>query len=306
MSSSSVISSHKDQPIKIWPTTIITSEDKEQVIHPASLTGHTNAVTQVAVTPRKKLVSTSWDKTIRVWDMNTHQTEQTLTGHEQEILSLTTHKDKYIATGDFGTNIHVWDLDEAKCVTTMKMGAEEAAVWCLASDFDNKIFAGSVDMKVRVFDLEKQKLVQNLNGHKNHVRSLLYDHEHNHLLYSASADGTVRIWDLRNKKIVANMNELDTETGMCMSLYGDANQQYLAVGATDGKVRVIDLRQQKQIRKWQTHAAVVTCMTMTPDKHLWTGSSDKMIRVWDPEVADDCKTVIEAGDIVLSLTCHST
>jgi len=301
----SVISSHKDQHIKVWPTTIVSSEDKEQVIHPSVLEGHTKAISQVTVTPHKKLVSVSWDKTIKVWNLNSLSCEQTLTGHTDEILSLTTHKDRFIVTGDFGTNIHVWDLDEAKSIVTMQMGAPEAAVWCLASDYDTKIFAGSVDMKVRVFDIEKKKLVQNLNGHKGHVRSLIYDHQHNHLLYSGSADGTVRIWDLRNKKIVGAMNEIDTETAMCMTLYGDSNQQYLVVGATDGYVRVLDLRTQKRIRKWRTHAAVVTCMTMGPDQYLWTGSSDKMIRVWNPETEDDCKTVVEAGDLVLSLASYT-
>jgi WD40 repeat protein len=49
----------------------------------------------------------------------------------------------------------------------------------------------------------------------------------------------------------------------------------------------------------------VTCITALPTGHLVTGSSDKMIRVWNPEQEDDCKAVVEAGDLVLSLASYS-
>ena len=55
----------------------------------ATLEGHTDLVWGVAFSPnRKMLARASWDKTARLWNVNTGRLLHTLTGHTNEVLSV--------------------------------------------------------------------------------------------------------------------------------------------------------------------------------------------------------------------------
>jgi len=52
----------------------------------ATLAGHTNDVNACAVTPDgRHVVSASWDKTLKVWEMGSGRTVVTLKGHTDRV-----------------------------------------------------------------------------------------------------------------------------------------------------------------------------------------------------------------------------
>jgi WD40 repeat protein len=76
-----LVSGSYDNTIKIWNL----GTGKLQ----KTLTGHTNGVFSVAISPNgKTLVSGSSDKTIKIWNLGTGKLQKTLTGHTDGVFSV--------------------------------------------------------------------------------------------------------------------------------------------------------------------------------------------------------------------------
>jgi F-box/WD-40 domain protein MET30 len=161
------------------------------------------------------LITGSYDRTVRVWNMETGAALLCLKGHTRGIRALQFDECKLI-TGSMDRSIRVWDWRSGKCVSTL-MGHTEGVV-CL--NFDSNVLAsGSVDATVKVWNLRTGKAFT-LRGHRDWVNSVrLWDSDSpasaavvvvskcglfnsatqidpGKMLFSASDDGTIRLWDL--------------------------------------------------------------------------------------------------------------
>ena len=83
----------------------------------AVLKGHTNDVRSLAVLPCGKLLSGSWDTTIRVWDARalsvrgggaTGECAATLAGHTSDVTALAVLPDGSVASGGEDGTVRVW------------------------------------------------------------------------------------------------------------------------------------------------------------------------------------------------------
>jgi len=91
-------------------------ENRDQKIPPCItlrhvLEGHSEDIKQIAWSPDGRiLASGSEDKTIRLWDMQTGQTLQTLTGHSDVVTSIEWSRDgSTLAPGSWDDRILVWN-----------------------------------------------------------------------------------------------------------------------------------------------------------------------------------------------------
>ena len=74
---------------EIIPTKLLTSDTAQDARLRATLNGHTDFVSSLAFSPDgEKLVSSSWDKSIILWDLHTHKRIKTGL-HENDVTSVT-------------------------------------------------------------------------------------------------------------------------------------------------------------------------------------------------------------------------
>jgi len=103
-------SSDRVGKIEIWDI------KKNRCIH--KLKNHTNLVSALVITPdNNKLISGSWDKTIRVWDIKSGKCLKVLEGYKNFIYTLA-------VTTDGNTLISfpkIWDLNTGKCLNTIEI-----------------------------------------------------------------------------------------------------------------------------------------------------------------------------------------
>lgn len=75
------------------------------------LQGHSENITGIAITPDgNKAISTSWDQTVRIWDLNTCRQ---LMSHKDEVQSISvavTPDGKYAVTGHGAGTVFIWDM----------------------------------------------------------------------------------------------------------------------------------------------------------------------------------------------------
>ena len=177
------------------------------------------------------LITGSYDRTARVWNLETGRELHCLTGHTRAVRALQFDEAKLI-TGSMDHTMKLWDWRTGTCLRTLE-GHTEGVV-CL--NFDKNILAsGSVDTTVKVWNFRTGGCFT-LRGHRDWVNSVqLWDAgvtaraafrtssndaflaqyapstpqhpvtphiDPGKMLFSASDDGTIRLWDLVDRTCV--------------------------------------------------------------------------------------------------------
>jgi WD40 repeat protein len=155
----------------------------------ASLTGHTLTVCGLAVSAigGGQLVSVSWDKTARIWDLSSLSCSAILTGHEAAVWAVLPLDDGTILTGSADHSIKKWR--GTACEITIKGHTD--CVRSLAKTEFGFASAGN-DAVIKLWTLNGECIMQ-MTGHTSFIYSIavLPTGE----IVSSSEDKTARIWN---------------------------------------------------------------------------------------------------------------
>lgn len=191
--------------------------------------GHEDSIGSLVIVG-KTLYSSSKDKTIKIWDLNSGICSATLKGHTGMVTSIII-KDEKLYSGSMDKTIKVWDLKRYVCTATFAGHIEGIA--CLALD-DGMLVSGSHDKTIKIWDLSAKTCRATLTGHLSWVTSLvIVDGK----LISGSWDRTFKIWDLKTCAFMSSVAR-HSEGVMCLIIVGDK----LFTGAWDGMIKVWDLK----------------------------------------------------------------
>jgi len=174
-------------------------------------------------------VSGSYDNSVRIWDLRTHECVSVLEGHSGPVCMVQMEKSgKTVVSSSRDTSLKIWDLrKKGKCLQSM----QEHTDWVPCFQFDGKrLISGSYDGTLRVWDTKTGKSTHVMQGHSGAVNALQFDVDGTTLV-SGSSDKTVRIWDLKSGKCQRIFQHSDAV------LYVSA-QDYLFSGSVDGFLNV--------------------------------------------------------------------
>ncbi len=126
------------------------------------LKGHTEGVNSVAFSQdNKRIVSGSWDQTIRVWDADTGEVAVgPLKGHTDGVISVAFSQDsKRIVSGSNDQTIRVWDAETGEVIVGPLKGHTSGINSVAFSQDSKRIVSGSFDQTIRVWDAEIREVV---------------------------------------------------------------------------------------------------------------------------------------------------
>jgi WD40 repeat protein len=306
-----------------------------------TMSGHCGVTAEVRVTTDgRRVVSGSWDKTIRVWDLDSGRLIRTLRGHSHYINGLSIIPDgKYVLSGGWDRMLRLWDLETGKCLKAFKGHQGGIDAVCITPDGRRAISAdrnntichwnletgllgtfehrnvrtvtitpdgrravsGGDDQKVRVWDLDSGRCLKVLGGHKGSVWSISMTPD-GRWAVSGSHDGTIHVWDLEGGKCLKSLLSL----GGVWSLSVTPDGRWAVSGGNDNTVRVWDLESGRSLSNCEGHSGHIDYLAILPDgDRSVSGGPDGTLRIWDLKNERCLKTLYGHTEPVAFLTMSS-
>lgn len=287
-----LISGGRDKKIIVWkldleksaePSTETDKKDGEKEVGKPfrSLTGHSHFVSGLSLSGDSKfLVSSSWDKTLRLWDLNTFKTRNLLVGHTGDVLSATFSQDgRIVLSGGMDKTLRVWNNKGEPKHVCSEFGGWVSSITHIKQEKQQFIAVGSWDSQVKIYDKD-YTLLNTITDFDYGVVSTSTDDD-GEFLFSAEKNGKIRVHaldgantDLKSTiEVNADINAISFESkyfyaisvatskgllihevsktnkvlftenyGGCHSLAWDDSKTYLFAGFADGAIRVFKFR----------------------------------------------------------------
>ncbi|TFK70163.1 WD40 repeat-like protein, partial [Pluteus cervinus] len=271
-------------PNRVQVQNIMNEDWKSSKGHTMILENHQQNVQSVAFSPDGKyVVSGSWDKTVRIWEVETGQQKgPSLQGHEQHVSSVAFSPDgRYMVSGSWDRTIKIWEIETGQQKGSSLEGHVKEVSSVAFSPDGQYVASGSWDKTVKVWNIETgQQKPMGLQSHNDRVYSIAFSQDGRYVV-SGSKDKTVRIWEVATGQ--QKGGNLKGHNSTVHSVSFSPNGKYVVSGSQDKTVRIweVETGQQKGTNL-KGHDGNVTSVVFSPDgNYVISGSFDQTVRIWE-------------------------
>jgi WD40 repeat protein len=252
-----------------------------------------------------KIVSGSWDTTIKIWNGKSLELLKTLNGHSDTVWSVSwNHDGRLIASGSGDKTIKIWDSSGYK-LQTLRGHSDwvQSVAW---NHNSSKIVSGSNDETIKVWHWTKStfylwngrmtwKILKTLKCHSR-VFSVSWNHDGSRIL-SGSWDHQIKIWD--------------SSTGIVLKILSDQSYWVRSVcwSPDDSKIVSGSMNKTGSVRIWNAitgdvmktlegHSNWISCVAWSPDdRTIASCSYEEKIIIWDALTGQEMNTIQPVGEV---------
>ncbi|MGL6076027.1 MAG: WD40 repeat domain-containing protein [Fimbriiglobus sp.] len=265
---------------------------------------HGDRITGLSISPdNQRLASSSRDRTVRIWDVETTRELLTYKGHLDEpidrnnvfgVPNVLFSPDGKLVASSGGKTIHLWNPVDGKRKTVLADG-HTAPVRALAFLPDGKtLVTGGDDRKVVVWDLETAKPKFTFPEHVSRVEGLSISHQ-GRMLAVLTTTGQVTVYPLgaeakEAKSALMNIGQMHAQEPCYAISYLGESGNFLTSGGNNlirqtvgpnpnaGSISGVG----NPLRSYGGHTGKVYALATTADGTKFvTGASDRTVRIWD-------------------------
>ncbi|KAH3367175.1 hypothetical protein KXW99_003202 [Aspergillus fumigatus] len=192
----------------------------------------------VAPTNARWLLSSSADKTIRLWSLDLWQCMVVYKGHDQPVWDLQWGPfGHYFVSGGHDKTARLWVTDHIRQQRIFVGHDQDVDCVCFHPN-SAYVFTGSSDHTVRMWAVTTGNAVRMFTGHTGNITALACSRD-GKLLASADDQGSILLWDLAPGRLLKRMR--GHGKGGIWSLSWSVESTVLVSGGVDGTVRVWDV-----------------------------------------------------------------
>ncbi|KAK4522353.1 hypothetical protein GAYE_HPESCF16G0233 [Galdieria yellowstonensis] len=279
-----IVSCSRDRKIMIWQ---ITREEGAFGVPRKALTGHSHFVSDVVLSSDGQFaLSSSWDHTLRLWDLTQGVSTRRFVDHTKDVLSVAFSADnRQIVSSSRDRTIKLWNTI-GECKYTLTEDGHSDWVSCVRfspSTATPLIVSCGWDKMVKVWNLSNCKIRSNLAAHTGYLNTVSVSPDGS-LCASGGKDGVAMLWELQEGKHLYSLNANDIINALCFSPV-----RYWLCAATNTAIKIWDLEKknivaelvyEEEVSK-KAQVPACTCLAWSADgSTLYAGYTDNTILVW--------------------------
>jgi len=241
---------------------------------------------------RKRVVSTSYDGTIKVWCIDQMEMFRSPQGHYTSITSVAILPDGKRAVSASGDRtLKLWNLENRKEIATLRGHTEWINTLALVQDEERAITA-SFDRTLKIWDLKRRVVIKTLKGHKYQPLSVAVS-ANGEKAISIDEGSILKVWELSQGKALHTWRKFDSVDAV--AIYPDGSRMIL--GWFDGTLEVWKLTPRLKLLTLEGHTEEISSIEITSDGLSAISSShDQTIKIWD----------LKSGELLRTLEGHSS
>ncbi|KAK4554688.1 SCF ubiquitin ligase complex subunit cdc4 [Recurvomyces mirabilis] len=203
-----IITGSRDSTLRVWklpkpgdpkvthhaPPT----NDRDNPYFLRCLSGHHNSVRAIAA-HGDRLVSGSYDCTVRVWKISNGDLIHRLQGHTQKVYSVVLdHARDRCISGSMDNLVKVWDLQTGTCLFNLEGHTSLVGLLDLSHD---RLVSAAADSTLRIWDPETGACKATLSAHTGAITCFQHDGQK----VISGSDRTLKMWNVRSGDCVRDL-----------------------------------------------------------------------------------------------------
>ena len=206
-----------------------------------SLPGHRAGITSISFSSDGKTMATSsFDRTVRVWDVATHQEREVIRGHTDFVSSAAFVAGGQLVSAGWDKTVKFWDWTSPQGQTVFADPKNGSTFYSVAYSNDSQTLAASGTETVYLIDVRTHEFRRSLD-HPGGDIIVQYSPDGSKVA-AVSKPGLTRIWDAHTGALEHEMGyraegETDGRSGIWAIAFS-ADGKLLATGAENGDVKI--------------------------------------------------------------------
>lgn len=272
----------------LGPTTSLQAQAVRELV------GHKDAVAAASFSPDgKQVVTGSFDKSIKLWDLESLKEIKTFDGHTDMVLSVLFGPDgTKLLSGSQDQTAKLWELTPPKELRSLP--AAPAPLRALIQSPSGAVLASAADDGViRLFEAATGNPIRDLTGHTGPVLAGTFSAD-SARLYTTGSDRTMRVWEVGTGNQLAVL-EVGTQPATAIGVL--PKEEAAFTGDATGQVRRWNLPV-SPIRSLAGHGAAITKVKTHPNgTQLLSIGADNTIHLHDLASGGELKVITAAAPV---------
>eukprot|EP00756_Hemistasia_phaeocysticola_P028095 Hpha_TRINITY_DN16156_c5_g5::TRINITY_DN16156_c5_g5_i1::g.3497::m.3497 len=222
-----------------------------------------------------RFVTSSRDKTLKIWDAKTGKEIATVK-ESSPIQASDISPCGKLVVGAVGPVLKLWEARTGKLLGTME-GHKGKVSRVRFSPTGKHLVSTGADASIKVWEVEKRKLLSNMKGHQHGtVTSVSFSPDGTQVV-SGGEDKTVRTWRWQSRELVT---VLAGHAEDVWDVAWDPTGTLVASASRDSTVRIWHPASERCLHVLTGHQKPVYSVAFLPDGSVVSGSQEGGIRVW--------------------------
>lgn len=253
-----------NRDIKIWDNEVKT------------LSGHTDMITSIIKLPHGLIASSSYDGTVRIWDLENQIA--VLRGDGIAINKIILLGNNYIVSGSFNGTIQMWNLETQKLEFDNKDGLHSAV--SIEKLDESKIAALYTNGILKIYNLftgtlESEMYILNDTEHIDDTVEYLYVNNGKAIVVTTR---NIKIYNPKTQTVEFTLYNEESTVSSCINLPDNK----LIVGYEDGKLRIWDLETGILVQTLFNGPFEISHITILPKSYkIIVGTLNSIIKIWE-------------------------